>query len=156
MSRKLRRKHRVVDAQLRKRVVISLFRRRQLHKNIIRQFPLRHLAEAVVILTQHHNIRIVIPGNKSVMADCTEQRTARQKIFDVVLAADPVNLKKIAEQDLLYFFKLSKVCVVKNENLAGLLQTFHQNDQSVLHRDRRFKTVVLNQLRVQKNAGRHE
>ena len=83
------------------------------------------------------------------MADCSEQCAPGKEVTDIIFPANAVNLKQIAEQDLLYFFQLSKIRIVKNEHLVGVLQIFDQNDQAVLHGNLRHIAIMLKQLRVE-------
>ena len=65
----------------------------RLHEgHVLRQFPSYDLREHLIVLSREHDIHIVIPRDKSAVADCAKECTGVQSIFDLILSADPVDL----------------------------------------------------------------
>ena len=149
MPGKFRGKHRIVDPKLRKRIVIALLRLRNLYKNIFRKLLLYDLHKAIIVLPEHHDVRIVVPRDKAMVADRSKQGTSCKKIPDVVFPADAVDLQQISEQYFLYLLQLAQIGIVKNKHLICMLQILYQDDQPILHGNLRLIAVMLNQLRIE-------
>ena len=57
--------------------------------------------QLIIILTLDVQIDIVVPGDEILMTDRAEQRAAAERVFDIVLPADPVQLDKDLQLDVL-------------------------------------------------------
>ena len=56
------------------------------------EFPRCDLPERLPLVPRHHNIGIIVPGNKTAVANRTEQGTGVQRIGNPVLLTDSVYL----------------------------------------------------------------
>ena len=60
--------------------------------HMLRQFPGCHLPKGLILAPGHSHIRVVIPGDETVVADRPNQRSRIQSIADFIFSADSVNL----------------------------------------------------------------
>ena len=58
------------------------------------QLFLTYPSELCILFSEHNHINIIIPRDKSFVADCAQQRTAIQRILNIVLLADSVHLNQ--------------------------------------------------------------
>ena len=68
-----------------------------LDKKIFGEFVLSHFNKACNIFLAHGNINVIVPRNEPLMADSSEECAAVEPIFNVVFAADFVNLHENGE-----------------------------------------------------------
>ena len=59
--------------------------------------------KALIIRAQHHNVQIIVPWDKPVMAHRAERRAGKELIADTVFFADGVQILQHGQQQLLVF-----------------------------------------------------
>ncbi len=64
------------------------------------------LFKLLIVFPEHIDIRIVIPGDKSLVSDSTEERASSDPVRDIVFSADSVNFDEHIQLDQL---KLSQI-----------------------------------------------
>ena len=55
-------------------------------------FRVPFLDKAVIILSWHHDINVIIPRNEAFVANRTEERAVGQRVSEPILRADSVDL----------------------------------------------------------------
>lgn len=141
-TRVLCRKHGVVDAQLRKDTVVERVGIRSMKRYVWRKLRLRDPEEFVIVLTQHHNVGVVVPRDESVMAHRAEQRSSREEITDIMLAADTVDVEQVSQKNILDNIELALIGILKYKLAVAHAAAFNKHLDCVLQADFRLTAAA--------------
>ena len=66
-----------------------------------------NICQSIIICSWHPDINIIIPRNKSLMSDRTEQCSIYDKIFKSIFTTDFIKINEHIQCDMLHLFNIS-------------------------------------------------
>ena len=97
----------IASSELTVTAKVIFFRIAGLEEIRLLKFLRSFMKETIIILAQHRDVNIVIPGNESSVPGCTQQGAALKEIRDAELSADPVQFVEHIQFDGPEFFSLT-------------------------------------------------
>lgn len=79
-------------AQLGKQKEVVLVGIVGLQGDVLRQFTGQHLHQAQVVVVEQAHVKVIVPGDETVVANGTQQRASIKEIGNVVFATDAIEL----------------------------------------------------------------